>query len=196
MIDVNFLGDQLYIARVEGRPWVPVEPICWRLGIDAIAQIKRMRRHHDRAGLELRALTYGDETHLGIPLEETHWFLRTLRPTDSAAKKRLDKYRGGLFWRLLWEWVEAYGSYLTKREVRDRMIRSSPSPKPTPPIRRTGITKSMAAKMKEMYQSDPSMSFSKVGAEFGYSAATVCQIINGKYPVALKEDSNEPSNPN
>lgn len=192
MFTVMYLGNELKLASIDHRPWVPISYLCSMIGIDEKIQVRRLKRHHEKSGLELHVLpsigSYGaTEFHTCIPLEELAWWLRTLRPTDNEAQNCLTKCRHGLVLQMFYQWMDEVGRFGTITQVKRNLNKANPLPPSPPPRRKTGITKKMAKEMAEMYHSSPEMSYSIVGNHFGYSPATICLIINGKYPVALKD---------
>jgi len=180
MIEVSFLSQTIQMARIEDRPWVFIDVLCEHLGIDTRRQVLRMRRHHDRAGLELRAVRDQGKVRLAVPLEEINWFLRTLRPTLPDTIACLRRYRGGLFWSLLHAWIRAVGQYMSSWQYMQRMVKLAPRQSPGYAKRQKGIDCSMAEEMKQMRADGHPLA--EISLRFGYSPTTISLVVHDKYP--------------
>lgn len=101
-IKVPFLEDSITLLEAKNRPWVLVEEICSRLGVNGLQQWRRLRRHAALSALELLEVPDCHVLPVALALEDLSWFLRTLRPKAEASKGKLAEYKASLAGCLLW----------------------------------------------------------------------------------------------
>lgn len=181
---VTFLDATVNLAFIDGRPFVPVAPICTALGIDVGPQLRRIARHVERSDIPAKLV---ETAGWSIALEDLSWFLRTLRPAQRNAE-RLSTYRKQLPWFLICAVVQFQGRYLASDA--DKALRGQlPNTAPKRSAQGSRYTTRDGQRMVAMHSQGHS--YREIAKEFRCSDATAHLIVNGKYPVALRADPLE-----
>jgi len=187
-VAVDHFGDQIDVVEIERRPWLVISQLCDVIGVNPGAQERRLLMHSQVSGLDVAVITGPDnKEQLCLPAEEVSWWLRTLRPKEEHAKAAVAKLRQTLPYMTMREWKRSKAYFGDNNQTTRLLNKAAPLPRQTPK-RKTRITKAMAQEMIELRESTE-LSYASIGVRFGLSAATVCQIVNGKYPVALVDES-------
>ncbi len=192
---VTFGTAVIQITRHADRCWVSVDSLCEALSLQAAPQLRRLRRHEEKAGLQLHVHKFRGTVTVFMPLEEVQWFLRSVRPSTEDGRRLATAFRAGLFWYLVKSWVQINGgSYGSQREARSLMRKTlantgAPLPPPAPLSRfRPGDTKRILD-----YRAQ-GLTYREIGDLMNCSPATVCLIAKGRYPVNFEAlDAPAPS---
>lgn len=189
MINIQFSGDTVCLHVHEGRPFIAVNPLCDNMGIDALSQVRRLERHAANGRLDTATITMADKTYLAIPLEELSWFLRTLRPQSSDVQERLALYRAHLTWALLWHWFQFAREYSPAKDFTGRMQSAIPAARAAPPIPKAKISLEDVDEMRLL--KSQGIPQAEIARRLKCSPATVCQCLQGKYPVKIKSRQDQ-----
>jgi len=188
LIEIPFNGDSVFIYPQNGRPFVPIDPICNSLGIKVKNQIKRLQKQAAHADLVIIQFPVDGKQWHAIPIEDLSWFLRTARPQDEAILKKLAIYRQGIVWVLLWYWFQHADTYLPPAQFRDN-IRSIHPPKPAlPPRKKPRLNMEHVKEMKQLKARG--IAQVEIARLVGFGASTVSECLKGTYPVSVQHDED------